>query len=101
MFDVGSGSGTVGGVGLSKGNATNTSEGVPESFLTSGGLSTLEGIARRQADGRFVDARSDGEEEGMVSIPPVEELFLQEVTAKEKTKYYPSQSEKSLLKEYF
>ena len=38
MFDVASGSGEVAGVGLSKGNATNTSEGVPESFVTSGGF---------------------------------------------------------------
>ena len=50
MFDVASGSGTVGDVGLSKGNATNTGEGVPESFVTSGGFSTVEGIAQRQAD---------------------------------------------------
>ena len=39
VFDVASGSGTVGGAGLSKGNDTNTSEGVPESFVTSGGFS--------------------------------------------------------------
>ena len=45
VFDVASGSGTVGGAGLSKGNDTNTSEGVPESFVTSGGFSPLEGIA--------------------------------------------------------
>ena len=101
MSDVGSGSGKVGDVGLSKGNATNTSEGVPESFVTSGGFSTLEGIARRQADERLVDARSDDEGEGMVRIPPVEEMFLQEATTKKKTEYYPNHAEKSLLKKYF
>ena len=36
VFVVASGSRTVGGAGLSKGNDTNTSEGVPESFVTSG-----------------------------------------------------------------
>ena len=101
MFDVASGSGTVGGVGLSKGNATNTSECVLESFETSGGFSSFEGIAQRQADGKFVDARSDGKGEIVVRIPPVEELFLREVKSKERTKHYPSQLAKSLLKEYF
>ena len=77
LFDVVSGSGTVGGIELSRGNVTNPSERVAESFVTSGGVSTLEGIAQRQADGKFVDARSDGEREGMVLIPPVEEMFVE------------------------
>ena len=98
MFHVASGSGSVGGVELSRGNATNTSEGVAESFVTSGGFSTLEGFAKRQTDGRFVGARMDDEGEGMVRIPPVEEMMLQEATSKERTKYYPSQSTKSLPK---
>ena len=101
VFDVASGSGTVGGVELSRGNVFDPSEGVPESFVTSGGFSTLEGISQRQADGNLVDAPSDGEGEGMVRIPPVEEMLLEETTTKERTKYYPSQSAKSLLKEYF
>ena len=50
MFDVATGSGTVGGVELSRGNATNASEGVPESFVTSGGFSTLEGFSQRQVN---------------------------------------------------
>ena len=50
MFDVASRSGTFGGAGLSKGNDTNTSEGLSESFVTSGGFSALEGFAQRQAD---------------------------------------------------
>ena len=63
VFDMAGGSGTVGGAGLSKGNDTNTSEGVPESFVTSGGFSALEGIAQRQADESFVGVRvgSEGE----------------------------------------
>ena len=86
---------------MSTENVTDPSEGVPESFLTSGGYSTLQGIARRQADERFVDTRMGDEGEGMVRVPPVEEMFLQESSTKERRKYYPSQSVKSLLKEYF
>ena len=61
IFDVDSGGVTVGGVELSRRNATNTSEGVPESFVTSGGFSTLQGIAQRQVDQRFAGARMDDE----------------------------------------
>ena len=101
VFDVASGSGTVGGVELSRGNITDPSGGVPESFVTSGGLSTLEAIARRRADERFVGTRMGDEGEGMVRIPRVEEMFGQEAALKEKTKYDPSQSVKSLLKDCF
>ena len=90
VFDVASGSGEVGDVRLSKGNITNTSGGVPESFVTSGGFSTLEGIGRREADDKG---------EGMVHGPPVDEMLGQEAVPKEKTRYYPSQSAKSLLKD--
>ena len=55
---------------------------MPESFVTSGGFSTLEGIAQRQADGRFVAARMNGEGEDIVRISPVEEMFGQEATQK-------------------
>ena len=61
----------------------------------------MEGIAQRRADGRFVDARSDSEGEGMLRIPLVEEMLLEETTTKEGTKYYPSQSAKRLLEEFF
>ena len=101
MFDLSSGSGTVGGAGLSKGNDTNTSEGVPESFVTSGRFSALECIALRQADERIVVVRVGSEGEELVRTPPVDEMLGQEVAAKEKTRYYPSQSAKSLLKECF
>ena len=69
--------------------------------MTSGGFSTLEGIARRQADERFAGVRVGSEGEGMVRIPPVDEMLRQEVAPKERTRYYPSQSAKSLLKECF
>ena len=100
-FDVASGSDTVGGAGLAKEGVSGPSEGVSESFITSGGFSTLEGIARRQADERFVGTRMGDEGEGMVRVPPVDEVFGQEAVAKERTRYYPSQSAKTLLKECF
>ena len=98
MFDVASGSGRAGGVGLSKGNATNISECVPDSFVRSGGFSTLEGIARRQADESFLSTRMGDEGDGMVRVQPVDEMFGQEAAPKERTRYYPSQSAKSFLK---
>ena len=101
MFDVAIGRGEVGDVGLSKGNVTNTSEIVPESFVTSGDFSTFEGIAQRQADEIVVGTRMGNKGEGMVSVPPVDEMFGEEAAPKEKTRYYPSQSAKSLLKECF
>ena len=101
MFGVASGSGTVGGGGLPTGNLTDPSEGVAESFATSGGFSTLEGIAQRQADGRFACSLMGDEGKDMVRIPPVDEMPLEETTTRERTKYYPSQSAKSLLKGYF
>ena len=101
VFDVASGSGTVGEIELSRENVTDWSEGVPESFVTSGGFSTLESIARRQAEERFVGTRVDDEGEGMLRVTPVDEVFGQEAAPKERTRYYPSQSAKCLLKEYF
>ena len=101
VFDVASGSGTVGGVESSRENVTDSSEGVPESFMKSGGFSTWEGTAQRQVDERFMGTRMGDEGECMVRVPPVEETFLQESSTKKWPKYYPSQSAKSLLKEYF
>ena len=101
VFDVASGCGTVGSVGLSKKGISGPSEGVSESFVSSGGFSTLEGIARRQADERFMSTCMGGEGEGMVRVPPLDEMFGQEAVAKERTRYYPSQSAKTLLKECF
>ena len=69
--------------------------------MTSGGFSTLEGIARRQAEKRFVGTRVDDEGEGMVRVPPVDEMFGQEAAPKESQRFHSSQSAKSVLKEYF
>ena len=101
VFDVASGSGTVGRIESSRGNVTDPSEGVPESFVMSGVFSTLEGTARRQADGRFACTRMSDEGEGIVRIPPVDEMLGQEAAPKERTNYYPSLSAKSLLKDCF
>ena len=92
VFDVASGSGEFEDVRLLKGNVTNTSEGVPENFVMSGGFSTLEGIARRKADDRG---------EGMVRVPPVDEMLGQEAVPKWRMRYCSSQSAKSLLKDCF
>ena len=101
VFDVASGSETVGDAGLTKEGFGAPSEGVSESFVTSGGFSTLEGIARRQAEERFVGTRMDDEGEGMVRVPQVDEMFGQEGAPRERTRYYPSHSTKSLLKDCF
>ena len=101
VFGVASGIGAVGGVGLSKAGISAPSEGVSESCVTSGGFSTLEGIARRQAEERFVGVREDAEGEGKVRVPPVDEVVGRDFSAKGRTKYYPSQSAKSLLKDCF
>ena len=101
MFDVVSGSGTVGRVELSRKNITDRCEGVPESFVESGGFPILEGIARRQAVERFVGTRVGDEGEVMVRVPPADEMFGQEAAPKVRTSFYPSQSAKSLLKDCF
>ena len=99
IFDVASGGGTAGGGQLPRGNATNASEVEPQSFVTNGGISTLSGTARSQADQKVMGARIDKWEEGMVRIPPVDKLFAQEAIPKVRTKYYPCQSAKTLLKD--
>ena len=42
----------------------------------------------------------DGEGEGIVRIPPMEEMFRQVAIPKERPKYYPSHSAKSFLKDF-
>ena len=76
MFDVASGSRTIGGGGLPTGNVTDPSEGVAGNFVTGGGFSTLEGNAQREANGRFAGTLMGDEGEGIVRIPPVDEMFF-------------------------
>ena len=100
MFDVASGSGTGGAVEPRR-NETVTSEGVLESLLTSGGFSVLEKIARREADEGIAGVGVGKEGESMVRVPPVDEVLGRDFSAKVRTKFYPSQSAKSLLKDCF
>ena len=86
VFDVAIGNGTVGGVGLSKEGICAPSEGVSESFVTTGGFSTLGDIARRQVDEKFVGTRMGDEGEGTARISPADEMFGQENAPKERTR---------------
>ena len=101
MFGVDRGSETVGGAEMSRENVIDPSECVPKSFVTSGGFSTLEGIARRQTGELFLGTRMGDEGEGMVRVPRVDKKFAQEAALKERTRNYPSQSARCLLKDCF
>ena len=46
--------------------------------MTSGGFSVLEGIARRQADEGVVGIGMFEEGEGMVRVPPVDEMLARD-----------------------
>ena len=71
------------------------------SDFTSGGFSTLEAIAKKRANeqdgGLFGLASGDG----MVRVPQVEAIVEEEKIGAEKSRYYPSQSAKSLIKDFF
>ena len=54
--------------------------------MTSGGFFALEGITQRQADERILGVHVGSDGEGMLRIPPVDEMLGQEVAAKEKTR---------------
>ena len=58
--------------------ATEVSEGVPESNISSGGFSALESIARKQIDEGATGSQAGTGGDGVVFIPPAEELFGQE-----------------------
>ena len=60
----------------------------------------MEGIARRQASERVVGDRIDEVGEATVHFPPVDEMFGWEDIPEERSKYHPSQSAKSLLKNF-
>ena len=71
------------------------------SFVTSGGLSKLEGASPWQVDERVLGARIGGRGDNMLRIPTAHELFGREDISKETTKCYPSQSAKRFLKDFF
>ena len=84
-----------------QGNVTDVSGGVPESFITGIGFSVLDGFARRQIDERVDSDRKNLNGDGIVRITPAESLLGQEGVSRERARYYPSQSDKRLLKNYF
>ena len=61
----------------------------------------MEAIAKKRADER--DGGSFGLASGddMVQVPQVESIVEEEKVGAEKSRYYPSQSAKSLLKNFF
>ena len=90
---------SVEGGNLSRSGITEASGGVERSDFTSGGFSTLEAIAKKRADER--DGGLFELSSGMVRVPRVESIVEEERVGTEKSRYYPSQSAKSLLKDFF
>ena len=90
---------SVEGGNLSGSGITEASGGVEGSDFTSGGFSTLEAIAKKRADER--DGGLFELASGMVRVPRVESIVEEERVGTEKSRYYPSQSAKSLLKDFF
>ena len=89
----------VEGWNLSRSGMTEVSGGMEGSDFTSGGFSTLEAIAKKRADDRDRGLFELSSGDGMVRVPPAESNAEQEKV--DKVKYYPSQSAKSLLKDFF
>ena len=90
---------SVEGGNLSRSGVTEASGGVEGSDFTSGGFSTLEAIAKKGADER--DGGLFELASGMVRVPRVESIVEEEKVGVEKSRFYPSQSAKSLLKDFF
>ena len=86
---------------LSRKSMTEAGEVVEECDFTSGSFSTMEAIAKKRAydrDGGRYEFLSGG---GMVRVPPVTSTAEQVGVTKGKHRYFPSQSAKSLLKDFF
>ena len=75
--------------------------GAEGSDFTSGGFSTLEAIAKKRADDRDGELYELSSGDGIVRVPPVESIVEQGRFGGEKSRYYPSQSADSLLKDFF
>ena len=91
---------SVEGGNLSRRGITEASGGVEGSDFTSGGFSTLEPIAKKRADERDGGLFELSSGDGMVRVPRVESIVDEERVGAEKSRCYPSQSAKSLLKEF-
>ena len=81
---------------------TEASGGVEGGDFTSGGFSTLEAIAKKRADERDGGLFGLASGDGMVRVPQqVESIAVGEKVGAEESRYYLSQSAKSLLKDFF
>ena len=92
---------TVEGGNLSRSGITGASGVVEGSDFTSGGFSTLEAIAKKRADERDGGLFELSSGDGMVRVPRVESIVEEKRVGGEKSRYYPSQSAKSVLKDFF
>ena len=100
-FEVADAIESVGGGNISRSGMTEASGGVEGSDFTSGSFSTLEAIAKKRADERGGGLFGLASGDGMVRVPEVEAIVEEERVGAEKSRYYPSQSAKSLLKDFF
>ena len=92
---------SVEGGDLSRSGIAGVSGGVEGSDFASGGFSTLEAYAKKRADERDGGLFELAWGGGMVRVPRVESIVEEERVGAEKSRYYPSQSAKSLLKDFF
>ena len=92
---------SVEGGNLSRSGITEASGGVEGSDFTSGGFLTLEAIAKKRADERDGGLFELSSGDGMVRVPQIESIVEQGRVGGEKSRYHPSQSAKSLLKDFF
>ena len=92
---------SVDGGNLSRSGITEASGGVEGSDFTSGGFSTLEANEKKQADERDGGLFELASGDDMVRVPHVESIVEEGWVGTEKSRYYPRQSAKSLLKDFF
>ena len=92
---------SVEGGNLSRSGITEASGGVEGSDFTSWGFSTVEAIGKKRADERDGGLFELASGDGMVRVPQVESIVEEERVGAEKSRYYPSQSAKSLVKDFF
>ena len=100
-FGVTDAIGSIEGGNLSRSGITEASGGMEGSDFTIGGFSTLEAIAKRRADERDRGLFKLSSGDGMVRVPQVESIVEEERVGGERSRYYPSQSAKSMLKDFF
>ena len=100
-FGVTDAIGSIEGRNLSRSGITEASGGMEGSDFTSGGFSSLEAIAKKRADERDRGLFELSSGDCMVRVPQVESIVEEERVGGERSRYYPSQSAKSLLKDFF